>query len=201
MRSIHGGRLAVLVTAWLVVAGCGDDGASTSTTASTAPSGPGTVTLSLEGLTGASGNALAGLLFPGDGTTAAGAVGVVATLIDADPFTAALTFKTAPSELAADGPSGACFAGELAAAAPSDCALFPYPGDADAVVEPGTYTARLYIDTVLMGPYSRWVPGLAGTMYSCAVTFEVRGPTTTLVVTDIPRSDPAPFETTSACVT
>jgi hypothetical protein len=115
---------------------------------------PGTVEVTVQGLEGAFGGQIAGVLIPGStGTPVDRSVGGFTADIDTDPFMTH-QFVREPSE---------AFVGP-----------FPYVGDATLSVDPGTYTLSLWWrpDGPLL-PYSRWVPATQEGLAGCATVIEI----------------------------
>lgn len=145
------------------------------------------VTISIEGLQGAMGQYLAGVLYSGSEATFPDerVVGGVAAAVSADPFSADLELRVGYEAI--PDPAADCGAGQTSV--PSDCIVFPYLTDEPRLVEPGPHTLQLWLAPTTIGPYSRWVPGDGPGLVGCVTTFEVETTGGQVTVTGIPSGE------------
>lgn len=159
--------LTVVSVAGLVLVGCGDDGGDSAVT----------ITVEVEGLTGAEGNDIAGVLFRGPGTNNPdeNGMGGFNVEVDSDPFSTSQVMRQ---------PDPDAFEPEAI-----DEARFPHVTDEAIDVEPGTYTVLLVLAPSPIGPgYSRWVPGTIERV--CTTSVNVDQGDVTITVTGIPGETP-----------
>jgi hypothetical protein len=180
-------RPVMLLAVLLALAGCAsDDGTASPSTASEPATTPVTaaattppvavpLTVAIEGLAGAQGQYLAGIVSEGptmaksDGDV----VGGFSAVVDGDPYSADLTVRAFLPVF--DESSAETFALCTRNAAPSsDCLRFPFVGEVVSVA-PGTYTLSLWIDKTPMAPYARWLPASSVWLRGCTLTFDTTG--------------------------
>ena len=184
-------RCAVLIGLLVGLTACGGDDRNAdepstgereapSTTASATQVPEHNVEVRLEGIRGAKGKVVAGVLFRAKGLTDIRhdkAVGGFGVEVDDDPFSYVAAIN--------DGSTG----------------LMPFLKGPLADVSPGTFTLLMWRGPTL-GPYARWFPAAEAGLTSCPVQVEVGDdPVNTVTVTGFPKQPkPLDLETMRPCL-